>query len=187
MKGHLRLRQAALWMGSAIAVSLAGLLAVHMVARANRWECAAREIPGLASLVFEEAFSDAHPLGLPQGGAHELYLWLEGRQLTEARWRYGRPRIADPVTKTFRDPWGYELVYKFPSHRKEALFDLYSVGPNHTDEDGRGDDITCGEEADFASNKLLFTNGAIDVDWVKANVGHLRRDPRDGTIIGTPQ
>jgi type II secretory pathway pseudopilin PulG len=45
-----------------------------------------------------------------------------------------------------RDPWGHPLVYRAPTHSQELNeergFELYSVGRNGIDEQGRGDDIS---------------------------------------------
>ena len=51
----------------------------------------------------------------------------------------------DLKDKQLLDPWGHPYAYVSvsggsPKHREHS-FDLYSVGPNGTDEDGAGDDL----------------------------------------------
>lgn len=41
----------------------------------------------------------------------------------------------------YRDEWGQELLYNYPSKYGDQKFDLYSIGPNGIDEHGTGDDI----------------------------------------------
>jgi general secretion pathway protein G len=44
------------------------------------------------------------------------------------------------------DPWGSPYIYLIPSLDKNKSYSLYSIGPNKTDEKGRGDDIVCCED-----------------------------------------
>jgi len=47
------------------------------------------------------------------------------------------PRVAEP----FFDGWGRPFRYVYPGAHNIESFDLYSIGPNGTDENGNGDDI----------------------------------------------
>lgn len=43
--------------------------------------------------------------------------------------------------KKATDGWGRNLIYRFRDDNRLKPFDLYSVGPNEIDEQGRGDDV----------------------------------------------
>jgi general secretion pathway protein G len=38
------------------------------------------------------------------------------------------------------DPWGKEYIYRCPGIKHPESYDLYSAGPNRTDDNGQGDD-----------------------------------------------
>ena len=161
-----------------------GALVIHDYAKREQDRRIEHEICELAELAVGAAFMSDAPLRLPEGDARDLLLWMETQYYPQWQWaERGYPGIMDRQRKTFRDPWGRELVYTFPSPRPAVLFDLYSMGPNGKDEGGGGDDITCGQEANIARMRLLF-KGPIDPEWVKANLGRLERDPRDRRLIG---
>ena len=90
----------------------------------------------------------------------------------------------DNVGGTIRDSWGRELVFRCPSKRTEAIFDLYSVGPNGVDEGGGGDDITCGDSADFQTYRAYFKDGLIDLDYVRSHMDDLKED--NSGVLGMP-
>ena len=100
------------------------------------------------------------PLSLPTGDVRALYRWCEKRGRLYGGISHWLP-FADEKEGTFRDYWGHELVYRFPSARPEAVFDLYSVGPNGIDESGKGDDITCGRAADYAMYSDRISGNSI--------------------------
>jgi len=58
----------------------------------------------------------------------------------EEKDKYGGPYIQDP--EKLKDAWGNELNYKFPGDvGGDAMYDLWSSGPDGDDEGGDGDDI----------------------------------------------
>lgn len=44
------------------------------------------------------------------------------------------------------DGWGCPLIYRAPGPVHRRGWDLYSVGPNGIDEQGKGDDVLIGED-----------------------------------------
>ena len=56
--------------------------------------------------------------------------------------KWNGPYVRGGVPK---DPWGQDYVYRSPSSRKNADYDLFSMGPDGAE--GGGDDITSWEEA----------------------------------------
>jgi hypothetical protein len=99
------------------------------------------------------------PIGLPRSDIRGLYRWFQEQD-------EGKPPVyrrylslgADDREGTFRDAWGRELVYRFPSRRPQTVFELYSMGRNGVDDSGEGDDVTCGGKADFE-------NWHSDLNW----------------------
>ncbi len=61
----------------------------------------------------------------------------------------GRDPTALGVTKQL-DAWEAPLVYRSPGPVHRNGWDLYSVGPNGVDEQGKGDDILVGENRNVA-------------------------------------
>jgi hypothetical protein len=142
-----------------------------------------REIAELSQRVFDEAYCNEIPLVIRANNAKELYSWLcEPKRLRRADspwaiWRdRGYPALLDREGRTFRDPWGQELLFRFPSNHVRLLFDLYSIGPNGIDEEGAGDDICCDVDADLEAQVAIFHDRLVDPVWVKANLGRLERD-----------
>jgi hypothetical protein len=45
------------------------------------------------------------------------------------------------VIKLFYDAWDRPMRYRFPGIHNPEGFDIYSVGPNGWDDEGRNDDI----------------------------------------------
>jgi hypothetical protein len=95
--------------------------------------------------------------------------------------------LTDIRKGTFEDVWGRELVYRFPSRHLDAMFDLYSLGPNGRDEGGEGDDISCGGLATFECWRDAFVDRLVDPAWIRAHAGDLERDPVSGLLIGAPR
>jgi hypothetical protein len=129
-------------------------------------------------------FHEKTPLSFPAGDIRDLYAWLNQPGTPEAKqlnrdWK-------DEVGGVLIDAWRRPLVYRFPSLRKECMFDLYSVGPNGIDERGEGDDIEVPEETTFSAWADCFKGGIVDVDWITAHWGELKRDPVSRKPIGAP-
>ena len=114
---------------------------------------------------------------LPKGNTKALYAWVM-QTLPGAGVQPGHVfgTLVDRQGETLRDEWGHELVYRFPAKRPEAIFDLYSVGPNGVDESGGlgdsfevpegqanpyGDDVTCVPAADWHLWVPAFDEGAV--------------------------
>jgi len=154
----------------------------------ERWEsigATQHQVAGLGRVVAYQAFSaDRGPIALPRGDIRNLCEWMESRE--DGYTDIWRDRVSPLDRPVVRDAWGRPLIYRFPSLRKEGVFDLYSVGPNGVDEMGEGDDISCGGDADFAPWASRFKGGIVDVEWVRAHLGNLERDPSDRKIIGAP-
>jgi hypothetical protein len=51
------------------------------------------------------------------------------------------------------DAWGRRIIYRSPGPVHRHGWDLYSVGPNGIDEQGRGDDILIGEDVAAISSQ----------------------------------
>lgn len=147
-----------------------------------------REVRTLANIVaVQTLFGEKRPLALPCGDVRNLYEWIMARENAAEFVRdFVDRNIIVRNHQTFRDIWGNELVYRFPASRDIAIFDLYSLGPNSEDEEGGGDDIDCGSGADFATWRGAFSDGRIDPQWIRANIGRIQRSPRGGKIIGAP-
>lgn len=126
------------------------------------------------------------PLNLPRGNIRDLYRWIQAREQVSVPPRR-LPYIGgrDDEVGTFRDVWGNELMWRFPSTSKEVIYDLYSVGPNGKDEGGTGDDVSRRDRAMLAAWREEFEGGIVDPDWVRAHLGDLKRAP-SGKIIGAP-
>lgn len=149
------------------------------------------EVVRLVCTVARETLYDGkpeRPLQLPRGDVKSLYAWLQKRceTYTASRRTIRWGRLVDNKAGSFKDIWGRELVYRFPSERRHCMFDLYSMGPNGVDENGQGDDIASEQFTEFAYWSDLFTDGMIDSEWVRANLDQLQRDPGSGKIIGVP-
>ena len=114
---------------------------------------------------------------LPEGDAKALYAWAM-QTLPAAGVQPGEVfgAMIDREQMTLRDEWGHELVYRFPAKRPEAIFDLYSVGPDGIDQSGGlgdsfvvsegqpnpyGDDVTCVPSADWQLWAAAFNEGAV--------------------------
>jgi len=142
------------------------------------------------SIVSEAARHSPRPLDLPEGDIHALYRWVMTnsnlKKEIEGRWANwsGWASLVDSVNETFWDYWDNELIYHFPSRRKDFIFELYSVGPNGKDEQGGGDDVTAGPYSSLAAHSSEFSKGLVDPDWVQAHLRELERNPEDGKIIG---
>lgn len=80
--------------------------------------------------------------GLPVGdGVSALYGWLEAKHaIPELRKQVGLEML-DERQRVIRDAWGKPLRYVYPPRHDGVLCELYSVGKNGIDEDGRGDDM----------------------------------------------
>jgi len=138
----------------------------------------------LTSLTAIKGFLSNPPLSFPQGDIHNLYQWFASRghgvHLEDLP-----PHVKDPEKQVFVDGYGRALVYRFPSSRAEAMFDLYSVGANGVDENGEGDDVTAWPLTAFDVYRSKFAGGRLDVEWIRANLGNLERNAQ-GKIIGAP-
>jgi hypothetical protein len=167
--------------GAAVAV-VTCLAHLEDVGKAN---VTGNEVRKLGSRIVTFMFMEDPPLSKPrEENARALYAWLMAPPRGED-WFGGEPAWPfDNVVGTLRDSWGRELVFRCPSRRKEAIFDLYSVGPNGIDEQGNGDDITCGTSADFEACRSLFKNGLIDLGYVRSHMDDLKRDSQG--VVGTP-
>jgi len=162
-----------------------------------------RDLRHLARCVSSEAFRPKRkPLDLPRGNIRELYAWVMHDRQCDPPFAVGSWDLyADHKTGTFRDLWGNEFVYRFPARRPQAIFDLYSVGPNGVDDSGGmndsigkkatealpfGDDVTCVPWADFKTYSDEFKGGVVEPKWVTEHIDTLQRDPKTGKIIGAP-
>ena len=68
----------------------------------------------------------------------KLRIVIEEAKLNSGAYPGGLPS-APNVTN---DPWGQGYHYAFPGATTPSLYDLWSLGPNRTDEGGLGDDIS---------------------------------------------
>jgi hypothetical protein len=146
-------------------------------------------LPDLAAdVIFEALRSDQKPLDLPESDIRSFYKWvMANRFLKEKKMPWSLwALLADPQAETFRDLWGNELVYVFPPRRKDLFFELYSVGPNGEDEQGRGDDVTAEPFSSVLLYSSKFSKGLVDPDWIHAHLRELQRNPEDRKIIGVP-
>lgn len=121
------------------------IVILDAIIRANQRAQVGADIRGLAREVIRETLlMRSEILDLPRGDVRSLFEWLRpqprGSGILHCEgWR----DLVDTKQRTFRDIWGRELVYRFPSCREAAIIDLYSVGPNGKDEEGDGDDVSC--------------------------------------------
>jgi hypothetical protein len=129
-------------------------------------------------------FREKAPLSFPDGDIRSLYVWLTLPEAMEAK--FLQRDWKDEAGGVLIDAWRRPLVYRFPSLRKECMFDLYSVGPNGIDERGEGDDIEVPEETTFSAWADCFKGGIVDMDWIIAHWAELKRDPVSRKPIGAP-
>ncbi|MCX5670051.1 MAG: type II secretion system protein GspG [Planctomycetota bacterium] len=132
--------------------------------------------------VLKGAHDDASPLAFPSGDIRSLYRWMSENAII---WRNLPDEWKDPARGVFVDRWGNALVYRFPSARREAMFDLYSAGPDGIDENGLGDDVSCPERTEFRAHLGCFAERKVDIDWIRSHFGKLQLDAK-GEIIGVP-
>ena len=161
------------------------------VQKRNRARQASRTTVGLincAMLVVElgllgEERGEA-ALQFPRGGMRDLCKWIMSDQDGFAR-ALRLPIWSARDGDILVDGYGHEIVYRFPSLRKTAMFDLYSVGPNGKDELGLGDDIACGQYADFSFHAPWPIEPGMDREWLLQNYGRLRIGS-PGLPVGRP-
>jgi len=140
----------------------------------------------LAVLACEKAlFHDKSPYSFPFGDTRSFYKWMADPATRDKVWDHIPTEWCDPGRQVFVDWRGNPLVYRFPSNCANAMFDLYSVGPNGVDEMGSGDDMMADLVTELGRWSNTFAGGVADVKWILANRGHLRRDAT-GSIIGAP-
>ena len=137
-------------------------------------------LAGLKALFYDES-----PYSFPSGDIHSFYEWMADPATRDKIWDDIPAEWCDSDRQVFVDWRGNPLVYRFPSIRANAMFDLYSVGPNGIDEMGSGDDVMQGVVAEFRVWSDAFAGGVTDVRWILTNLGQLRRDA-SGRIIGAP-
>jgi len=160
---------------------------VSQLRRANQVHLNRQYVQKLAyDVVLESLGRESRMFDLPRGDTRSLYRWIAAESYRDGAGF--RPRwfaLVDTNDETFRDLWGHELVYRFPSNREGGIMDLYSVGPNGRDEGGVGDDVTAGDRADFEGHRILFLHGRVDPAWIWEHLDSLKRAPGGG-IIGAP-
>ena len=80
--------------------------------------------------------------GLPDGDAvGVLYDWLETKGEIPGLKKLVELGMLDEHERVFRDAWGRPLRYVHPPRSNGVVCELYSVGKNGMDENGRGDDL----------------------------------------------
>jgi len=160
------------WLGQSRALSHK-----DVVTRVELYKCA--DIVSDAGIYGEER--DGSAMLFPRGATSALCSWLR----TKHPESYARLVVLQIWRQTgddkLHDLFGNELVYRFPSRRKEAMFDLYGVGRNGVDDEGEGDDILCGPLSDFAPHVPWVFKSDVDREWLLANYGRLRMI--DGVIV----
>jgi len=174
---------AVLGLGLGLMFALPSLVSVRGVHPASYYTRFA--VSMLARYAATNGLQSEPPLAFPPGDIHDLYRWFAagdhgGVQLEQLpiEWK-------DPENGVFVDASGRALVYHFPPRQPEAMFDLYGVGANGLDEGGRGDDITAWPHAEYETYRDRFADGKLNVDWIRRNLGHLRRNAQ-GEIIAAP-
>lgn len=128
----------------AIIIILAGILipAIGIVRQKAKAARAQADIESLSvALKMYEADFGAFPEAVnPNQFKKDL-----GEKLTVGTATYGpymEFKSKDTSGYTFNDPWGKPYVYTVPGSHNTASFDIYSFGPNKTDNQGGYDDIT---------------------------------------------
>lgn len=99
----------------------------------------------LAAGFYLTRYTDRGPEFMLQRTQAELV--MTGRALEGFKAEQGRyPTLEEDLQPSYarkkaRDGWGKDLVYRLRVGDQVRAFDLYSIGPNGIDEQGRGDDV----------------------------------------------
>ncbi|MFC2149275.1 type II secretion system protein GspG [Candidatus Auribacterota bacterium] len=130
----------------AIIIILAGILipAVGKVRQKAKSARAQADIESLCIAVkMYEADFGAYPPDVAGSNDFKAYIGveLENTSIGDAG-PYIEFREKDLSSGTFNDPWGKPYIYVEPGTHNEASFDIYSFGPNMTDNSGDSDDVT---------------------------------------------
>jgi len=128
----------------AIIIILAGIL-IPAVGIVRQKAKAARAQADIESLSIALKMYEADFGTFPAGANPNVFKKDLGEKLTVGSATYGpymEFKAKDTNGNTFNDPWGTPYVYNptNPSHNT-ASFDIYSFGPNKTDNQGGPDDI----------------------------------------------
>ncbi len=125
----------------AIIVLLAGAVSgTTLVAR--RKGLIAKAQAAISSLETALSMYESDCAIFPASGNSNMVSQLTGPS-TQAGWNgpYMQFKSSELSGSSFIDPWGTAYVYTTPGTHNTATFDIYSYGPNKTNESGGGDDI----------------------------------------------
>jgi len=129
----------------AIVIILAGIL-IPAVGIVRQKAKAARAQADIESLCVALKMYEADMGSLPGSTANtNSFKKILGVKITVSGVDYGpymEFKAKDTSGDTFNDPWGKAYTYTTPGTHNTGSFDIYSYGPDKTDDQGGDDDVT---------------------------------------------
>jgi len=97
---------------------------------------------GIASLETALSMYESDCGVFPSGGNSTMVTELTGPS-AQSGWNgpYMQFKSAELSSGSFIDSWGNAYIYTSPGTNNTSTFDIYSYGPNQTDDSGGGDDV----------------------------------------------